>query len=482
MPGQLALHAGRELVHVRHFEVRVRGGRPAAEERQRTEGAPRRRVDAIGEGIAQDVGGRAATVIGRDQRRRLAEPVGGRLGRGVEEVLAVAAAHDRLLVDLVGGAGASLPVVPVELGGRLRRAVDVQELDAAHDGLADASRDRVDDGRVERVVHPVLLFVNGTVEVPAEAEIQRQLAVDAPVVLDPGRDEVPVEVREQVDRHVAARRRAEQERRPGVPFHVAGAVDRAAGERAGEVDLAAGVAVVVVVNVGAADVEAAADIVGAAVHRDVRLDAEVLVGVRSEAARQLHELVERDDREQVADGCRRQLRHQARRPPERGRVEAERGVGLAAFEIVGITGAQVEDRAAAENVHPVADERVVAAEERQLAVLRRAGADGGGIAHFVARVLAPAEERAVLAGEVVVDLADPVPEHILVEVLVVAEVLLPVRLPRRRAVRVGEVLHHRLGGAVEPARRDDVAGERIARPDAVDVVAGERIVDPDQVT
>ena len=118
--------------------------------------------------------------------------------------------------------------------------------------------------------------------------------------------------------------------------------------------------------------------------------------------------------------------------PNSRRVEAEARVRLAPLEEVGVAAADVEHGAAAEDVHPVADDGAVGADQRQLAVLGRAAADGGGVAHLVALVLGPAEVGAVVRAEVVIDLADPVPEQVLVEVLGVVQVLLPRRDAGRR--------------------------------------------------
>ena len=117
--------------------------------------------------------------------------------------------------------------------------------------------------------------------------------------------------------------------------------------------------------------------------------------------------------------------------------------------------------------------------ERQLAVLGRAAADGGGVAHFVALVLGPAEEGPVVLAEVVIDLADPVPEQVLVEVLGVVQVLLPRRDAGGDAVRRRVVLHDRARRGVDAVRRDEVARERVAHPVAVDVAAGRGVVDGD---
>ncbi len=80
-----------------------------------------------------------------------------------------------------------------------------------------------------------------------------------------------------------------------------------------------------------------------------------------------------------------------------------------------------------------------------------------------------------------VDLADPVPEQVLVEVLGPVQVLLPRRHAGRRAVGIRPVLHDRLGRRIDAVRRDDVARERIPRPHVVHITAGRRVVDPDQV-
>jgi hypothetical protein len=210
-PRQLALDAGREVVDVRHDEVGVREAGAAAEERGRAEGAARRRLDALRERVAQRVGRRAAAVVRGDERRRQAEAVRVPLARRVQEVLAVAAADDGLVVERVGHADARLVVVLVELPRRLRRPVDADEGHAADDRLADAGRDRVGQGRIEGVVQPVLFLTHRAVAVPAEAQVDRELVADAPVVLDPGRDEEPLVVREHVDRHFAVGRSAQQE-------------------------------------------------------------------------------------------------------------------------------------------------------------------------------------------------------------------------------------------------------------------------------
>ncbi len=279
-PRQLALDARGELVHVRHDEVGVREVRAAAEERLRAQRASGRRLDPVGPGVRQRVGRRTAAVSRRDHVRAQAEPGVVALTRRVEEVLAVAGAEDGLLVERVGHADAGLPVVLVELPRPIRGAVHAGEPDAAHDLLPDARRHRIDDRRVERVVQHVVLFRHGPVDVPAEAEVHRQLVVDAPVVLDPGRHEEPLVVRLRVDVHVAAARRAEQEGGEGVALELAGAVQRAAREVPVERDVAARVVVVLVEDVGPPHVETAADVVRAAGQRHVRLKRVVAVPVR----------------------------------------------------------------------------------------------------------------------------------------------------------------------------------------------------------
>ena len=203
------------------------------------------------------------------------------LTRRVEEVLPVTSAEDGLFVDRIGHADAGLPVVLVELPRPVRGAVDAGEPDAAHHLLTDARRHRVDDRRVERVVQHVVLFRHGPVDVPAEAEVQRQLVVDAPVVLDPGRHEEPLVVRLRVDVHAPVGRRAEQEGGEGVPLQRVVDVQRALREITVEIQIAARVVVVLVEDVGPPHVETAADVVRAAGQRHVGLHRVVAVPVRA---------------------------------------------------------------------------------------------------------------------------------------------------------------------------------------------------------
>src|SRR5439155_19416182 len=201
-----------------------------------------------------------------------------------------------------------------------------------------------------------------------------------------------------------------------------------------EADLSAGVPEVLVVDGGPPQVETAADVVLAPRQRDVRLKRVDPVRAWTEAAGEVLELIDVDAGEESADRRRGELRHEARGPDLR-LVEAERGIGPAALEIVRVAAAEVEDRSGADDVHPVADQRAVRADQRELTVLYGTGPDCGGVAHLVARVLTPAEERSILRPEVVVDLADPVPEDDLVEVFRVGQVLLPRRHARLRRVR-----------------------------------------------
>ena len=138
---QLALDAGRELVDVRHDEVRVREARTAPEEGERAQRAAGRRLDPGRPGVRQRVGRRAAAVIRRDQigvfwNEPVIEPLAGR----VEEVLAPAGAEHGLLVDRVGRADTELVVVLVVLPRPVRGAVDAGEPEAAHHRLTDARR------------------------------------------------------------------------------------------------------------------------------------------------------------------------------------------------------------------------------------------------------------------------------------------------------------------------------------------------------
>ena len=234
-----------------------------------------------------------------------------------------------------------------------------------------------------------------------------------------------------------------------IAFRLARAVQRAAREITVERNVAARVVVVLGEDVGPPQVETAANIVGAAVQRYVglnRIDA-VPVGLR--AARHGLELIDIDHGEDAADFLAWHLLDETR-GPELRRVEPNRVVGIAPLQEVGVAGAQVEYGPGAEDVHPVADQRAVGAPERKLAALGGTGADGvrPPIADLVPLVLAPAEEGPVVGAEVVVDLPDPVPEQVLVEVLGPVQVLLPRRHAGRRAVGIRVVLHDR------PRRRD----------------------------
>src|SRR5439155_12357907 len=200
-----------------------------------------------------------------------------------------------------------------------------------------------------------------------------------------------------------------------------------------EADLSAGVAVVLVVDGCPPHVEAAADVVPAPRQRDVRLDGIDSVRAWTEAAREVLELVDVDAWKETAHSRCRELRHETRRP-YLAFIVAKRVIGTAALEVIRVAAPKVEHGAGTHDVDPVADQRPVGANERELTVLHRTGANRGGVAHLVARVLTPAEEHPILRTKVVIDLADPVPEQILVEVLGVREVLLPRRDTRRRRV------------------------------------------------
>ena len=189
-------------------------------------------------------------------------------------------------------------------------------------GIPDAPRDRIDDPRVERVVQHVVLFRYGPVDVPAEAEVQRQLAVEAPVVLNPGRHEKPLVVWLRVDVHGPVGRRAEQEGGEGVPLQRVVDVQRALREVTVEIQKAARVVVVLVEDVGPPHVETAADVVRAAHHRHVGLNRVVAVPVGRRAAGEGREIGTRDPREEAADllglaSARRDSR--ARTPSSRSR-------------------------------------------------------------------------------------------------------------------------------------------------------------------
>ncbi len=258
-------------------------------------------------------------------------------------------------------------------------------------------------------------------------------------------------------------------------------VQRALREITVEIQKAARVVVVLVEDVGPPHVDTAADVVRAAHHRHVGLNRVVAVPVGRRAAGEGREIGTRDPREEAAD-----VPGSASgwtRFPGQNSVESKpiANSGIAPLEEVGVAGAQVEHAPGAEDLHPVADQRAVGAPERKLAGLAGTATDGvPAVADLVPLVFSPAEEDAVVGVDVVVDLADPVPEQVLVEVLGPQQVRLPRRYAGRRAVGLRPVLHEQPGRRVDAVRRDSVARERIADPVAVRVSApGRRIVDDD---
>ena len=167
------------------------------------------------------------------------------------------------------------------------------------------------------------------------------------------------------------------------------------------------------------------------------------------AARQADEVGHVDAREHAAQALARELRHDARRPAELGRVEAEARVRLAPLEEVGVAAADVEHGAAVEDVHPVADDGAVGADQRQLAVLGRAGADRRWCCALRCARSRPSGSRSDPWCRSCDRPCHPVPEQVLVEVLGVVQVLLPRRDAGRRAVRRRVVLP---GSAAPPGR------------------------------
>ncbi len=149
----------------------------------------------LGMGIAQRrAGEREAVVLGHEHRRRLGEAL---LVDRVEEVVEReqpdAAADHRLVVEGVRQACARQRLDQRVPGGAIGKQQPAGDLELARRDLRNRvgrvvrlglRLDRVRDGRVEPGEVPVLRFAHAGVELEPEAQVERQPAVDRPVVLD----------------------------------------------------------------------------------------------------------------------------------------------------------------------------------------------------------------------------------------------------------------------------------------------------------
>ena len=140
----------------------------------------------------------------------------------VDEIETVAAAHHRLVVQLIREADARLDIVLVVLIRILRVAIHLDEgWSAAHRPAirSNAVLMRELTGLVlvvsKQIVETIVFLEHGSVEVPAQAEVQSELVGQAPVVLDPRCVVGPAKRRVEVVVNRPARRGAQQERCDG---------------------------------------------------------------------------------------------------------------------------------------------------------------------------------------------------------------------------------------------------------------------------
>src|SRR5262245_16337239 len=164
---------------------------------------PARAGEAVREGVIDDAFYRRPVAVDRvDYASRHREAgVLDVVVVGVDIVETPSTAHDQLLLEHVCEADAWLYVVPVSAGREVINAVDAREKQAALqlgkneippsrilDRVIDQRVYRADDIGVKAAIESVIPFVRRPIDVPAQAEIERQLAIDLPVVLEPGRD------------------------------------------------------------------------------------------------------------------------------------------------------------------------------------------------------------------------------------------------------------------------------------------------------
>src|SRR5262249_12432291 len=119
----------------------------------------------------------------------------------------------------IGKAGSRLDVVRRPFVRILGVAAGADEPEAAahlitgKPLLIDEARDGINGLRVEAIVDSVLLFEHRCIEVPTQAEVQRETGGKLPVVLHPWRVVVPAKCGEEVVVNRTAARRAEQKGR-----------------------------------------------------------------------------------------------------------------------------------------------------------------------------------------------------------------------------------------------------------------------------
>ena len=372
LPGELPLDPERELPDVRDAVSDARVAGSASEEGLEPLARAGRLGDSLGERVRQVVERRAASVGRRDVGRRDAEAgLEARSGR-VHVVLPEAAAQHGFFAQAVGEAGAGLDVVLVPIPRRARVPVDPDEADPALDGEpGQPGRDRVHDVRVEAAVLAVEALADRAVEVPAQPEVERELAGQLPVVLDPGcvvRPEVDRE-RVVVDHGVGRVERAEQHRRDRVARERVPLVPDALRKPARELQAHPAAAAHLARVLGHPDVDAGPDAVRRPDHGQVRLDADGVGRLLGEVASSQPRVVARVDPGEHLD---RELIDQAPGKAELRGVVAEPRVRARQLDVAVAADAHVQEHLRAEGVDPVDDARVIDALQRKLAVGRRA--------------------------------------------------------------------------------------------------------------
>src|SRR5262249_28543718 len=187
-------------MHVRHPESRIDEAEATPEESLITARCAIRGGEAAREGIVDGAFNRRPATVERvsDAGRGREAGVLDVVVVGVDVVQTPATAHDQLLFKQVGEAKARLNVVPVSVGREMVNSVDAREEQAAlqlgkndvpssriRDRVIDLRVNRVDDTGVKATIESVIPFVRRPVDVPAQTEIERQLAIDLPVILEP---------------------------------------------------------------------------------------------------------------------------------------------------------------------------------------------------------------------------------------------------------------------------------------------------------
>src|ERR1039458_3727442 len=189
---ELALKAHGEVPEARNLVIRIQEPRTLSQllqHSQRRSGRLNNRwkriVDGVGEVGVRTAGSRG--IIGLVVRLGIVAPRRWGELRALHR-FAETAADDRLVVQSIGEADAWLNIGNLKCIARARIAVD-SEVGHAAENLTKARNsdfgvDGVDRSRVECVVAVVIPFGFSGHEVIADAEIQRQLVADLPIVLD----------------------------------------------------------------------------------------------------------------------------------------------------------------------------------------------------------------------------------------------------------------------------------------------------------